>query len=1145
MRFGRSLQAFLLAAVFTALVPRAALALDYFDGRLQIHGFYEAQIRAISRDFSDDLDLTQWYNILNVEIEGDIVPDGWGPFDLVQAFGRVEVRYDCVWTHACSLFDSANTYGHRSISGRLPERMADGKRDGFTANMLTGDTRRYSNVQFFSVSCPEPSSPPSQSDRDCQRLRQATVLDGPAGGFQPIRIWQQRAFTRQFGTSPGVDGRFDGPDFPLCPLPALVACGSFFGQPPTFTDDPGFNVMRSVKDCFYGSQKTGGPTNGQGIRDLLLSIDDCRNRNASVGLLRDIPNPFRGAVDPSGTVRPDGGDINPWLGIDFNASPPSFLSGAGELPFRPAPGLGYQQPGQAGQAVVAQGIYYPPRALSQVMRKGEFSRVPFFSESDLAWNRGQSQDQTKELKEFYLDMEFFDSRLWVRAGKQNIVWGKTELFRTTDQFNPQDLALSSLPSLEESRIALWALRGVWSFYDVGPLQDVRLELAMNYDEFQPSDLGVCGEPYVIDLVCSGAFGLQAHGILGLGVAGVVVPEDPWEDTSGIEVGGRLEWRWNRFSFALTDFYGYGDFPTVEQISRYSRNVDPISGRPRRNSASAPCRTGTEASCLPVADTTGDGYPNEAVDTDGDGVPDTLTDHHANQQIFAWICGMTIGVTSLDPTACGNTIFNSFAPLGPLPGTVAEFSSALLAANSAAVGFAESPDAFGVRLPSVVPNRDPGDTRPGTGFFSTNPALPTMNRVLTTEQQALFGCGAFYATDCDVDGFDLLNAEASALFQAFAGFEGTESGSSTTGAFDWDATDPFVAQPGTEFFQGGPVATRPGGSGTVILPGAKGPGDPNYDPGVDGCVAPAGTFAGDGGCGASNGGLGANNLIHPFFDPAFATIIINPEALPANQVPIYRGVDGEAPCSTPSSTGVFCQRFANEMAAISWNLQALLVGFSSSTVVSAVGDSVFDPEQPFAEDRCSYASPHFCLGVAGFLDFTGVQRATVRAGGSDKYGRRDFVWQIGTPLKVEFQKRNVLGFSVDWAEDLTKSNWSFEATWIEGVPMFDNDNTELITDVDTYNLTMSVDRPTFINFLNQNRTFFVNSQWFLQYVDGYRKGFSGEGPWSLLGTFTVTTGYFQDRMLPGVTFVYDLRSNSGAVLPQVSYRFTENFSTTFG
>jgi hypothetical protein len=73
----------------------------------------------------------------------------------------------------------------------------------------------------------------------------------------------------------------------------------------------------------------------------------------------------------------------------------------------------------------------------------------------------------------------------------------------------------------------------------------------------------------------------------------------------------------------------------------------------------------------------------------------------------------------------------------------------------------------------------------------------------------------------------------------------------------------------------------------------------------------------------------------------------------------------------------------------------------------------------------------------------------------------------------------------------------------------------------------------------------HSQWFLQYVDGYTRNMPGSGPWNVLGTLTATTGYFQDRLLPAITFVYDVRSNSGAVLPSVAYRFTENFSATFG
>jgi hypothetical protein len=44
---------------------------------------------------------------------------------------------------------------------------------------------------------------------------------------------------------------------------------------------------------------------------------------------------------------------------------------------------------------------------------------------------------------------------------------------------------------------------------------------------------------------------------------------------------------------------------------------------------------------------------------------------------------------------------------------------------------------------------------------------------------------------------------------------------------------------------------------------------------------------------------------------------------------------------------------------------------------------------------------------------------------------------------------------------------------------------------------------------------------------------------------VNTGYFDDRLQPNLTLVYDFNSNSGAAIPQVTYRFTSDFSATFG
>jgi hypothetical protein len=188
---------------------------------------------------------------------------------------------------------------------------------------------------------------------------------------------------------------------------------------------------------------------------------------------------------------------------------------------------------------------------------------------------------------------------------------------------------------------------------------------------------------------------------------------------------------------------------------------------------------------------------------------------------------------------------------------------------------------------------------------------------------------------------------------------------------------------------------------------------------------------------------------------------------------------------------------------------------------------------------------FCRNLKGFLSVAGLGRNDVRAGGNPQFGRRSFIWHSGGELILEYKRRNVFGVSADFAEDRTKTNWGMEFTWIGNVPFLDNNSINQITNSQALNLTVSVDRPTFINFLNANRTFFMNSQWFFQYLTNYNKGFGSSGPFNVLFTFAVFTGYYQDRLLPQFVSVYDFRSQSGGFLPQLTYRFNEAFSVTFG
>ena len=50
------------------------------------------------------------------------------------------------------------------------------------------------------------------------------------------------------------------------------------------------------------------------------------------------------------------------------------------------------------------------------------------------------------------------------------------------------------------------------------------------------------------------------------------------------------------------------------------------------------------------------------------------------------------------------------------------------------------------------------------------------------------------------------------------------------------------------------------------------------------------------------------------------------------------------------------------------------------------------------------------------------------------------------------------FGADFAEDYTKTNWGLEWTWIPDVAYGDTDAYDGIKRVDTFNLTISMDRP---------------------------------------------------------------------------------------
>ena len=135
----------LLLAVSLASGARPAAAIEFWDQRVQVHGFYETRMSFGYEDFdaSNEIDMYGWLHVLNLETEVDLAPapEGWGPFDMLAAFARVEVKYDCVWNHACGLSPSVDAFGNQP--GNLPHRVQEGRRTGTAGSQFTFDRRPY------------------------------------------------------------------------------------------------------------------------------------------------------------------------------------------------------------------------------------------------------------------------------------------------------------------------------------------------------------------------------------------------------------------------------------------------------------------------------------------------------------------------------------------------------------------------------------------------------------------------------------------------------------------------------------------------------------------------------------------------------------------------------------------------------------------------------------------------------------------------------------------------------------------------------------------------------------------------------------------------------------------------------------------
>ena len=196
-------------------------------------------------------------------------------------------------------------------------------------------------------------------------------------------------------------------------------------------------------------------------------------------------------------------------------------------------------------------------------------------------------------KTTYLD----DGRaLYLKIGKQQVIWGRTDLFRVLDVINPVDYSRNNIyDELEDIRIPMWIAQAEYRMGPSESMQDRNISLVWNFDKFRPNNLGQCGSPNVIlDAACffrgmanlwdnGGTVANFADGVVAtdfgphqIGIRDVHLPDWSLENTQlGVKFEGVTE---GGVSFSLNALTYRSQLPSLRGLVTGPTN--PFTGAPK-------------------------------------------------------------------------------------------------------------------------------------------------------------------------------------------------------------------------------------------------------------------------------------------------------------------------------------------------------------------------------------------------------------------------------------------------------------------------------------------------------------------------------------------------------------------------------------
>lgn len=181
------------------------------------------------------------------------------------------------------------------------------------------------------------------------------------------------------------------------------------------------------------------------------------------------------------------------------------------------------------------------------------------------------------------------SELFLRVGKQQVVWGRTDLFRVLDVINPVDYSRQNIyDELEDIRIPEWIATAEFRMGATGIFDDLNVQAVWNFDKFSPNNLGQGGGPYSIldassffrsmnncwvngctvsNFVPAAALGIPDDpGLVaadfGPGVIGIRQANVPDWELDNTQGGIKLEGVYNSVGFSLNYYHYFQQLPSL-------------------------------------------------------------------------------------------------------------------------------------------------------------------------------------------------------------------------------------------------------------------------------------------------------------------------------------------------------------------------------------------------------------------------------------------------------------------------------------------------------------------------------------------------------------------------------------------------------